>query len=153
MTNWGEIARELYRDGMPKQTIREKLDMTAAELNSHLVGEPAPIKKTPVVRMSQEKQTAFKMLQRGMEVVAVHDRLRRMGFKAALSTVAKWRWEACGPVNNKIDRTIMLEIIEGHPEAGCYEVAAIYAMRTGVKVSHQSADYWIRKMKKSKEAA
>lgn len=147
MTDWRQIAIELYRDGMPKQTIREKLDMSASELNSYLVGEPVREKKPPVFRMSQEKQAAFKMLNAGLDVGSVHKRLAAMGFTVARSTVAKWRGDACGPVNNKIDRTIILEIISGHPEAGCYEVAAIYAMRTGNKVSHQSADYWIRKLR------
>ena len=153
MTDWRQIAIDLYRDGMPKQTIREKLDMSASELNSYLVGEPARKSAPPVRGMSPAKQAAFKMLNAGWDVESVHKRLAGMGFTVARSTVAKWRCDACGPVNNRIDSRAVAEIVSGYPDASCYEVASIYAMRTGNKASHQSIDYWLRKMKKATEAA
>lgn len=149
MTDWRQIAIELYRDGMPRHLIREKLELSASELNSYLVGEPAPNRiNRPEPAISRAKREALTLLGKGMDVASVQKRLHRLGLKAATSTLATWRQQVQGPVNKKVDQKIVAEIIEGTPNGTAHEVAAIYAMRTGDKVSHQSVYYWIRKMKK-----
>lgn len=154
MTDWKQIAIDLYRDGMPRHLIREKLELTATELASYLIGEPAPARNgKPSRKISEAKRVGVDLLAKGVDVNTVHKRLQRLGLKATVSTVRTWRWHVQGPTNKKIDPVIIAEILDGEPGASARDVAAVYAMRTGDKVSHQSIDYWIRKMKKSKEAA
>lgn len=148
MTDWRQIAIDLYRDGMPRQLIREKLELSASELNSYLIGEPVPARTNrPEQAVSSAKRQAIALLGKGMDVTSVQKRLERLGLKAARSTIATWRQQVQGPVNNRIDSKIVAEIIEGIPSGTPHEVAAIYALRTGVKVSHQSVGYWIKKIR------
>lgn len=148
MTDWKQIAIELYAGGMPKYLIREKLECTDTELGNWLLDQPAPHQVgRPDARVSPARAAGIQMLKKGLPVAEVHKRLSRMGLKAAVSTVRTWRQHVQGPTNKKIDPVIIAEILDSEPGASARDVAAVYAMRTGDKVSHQSVWYWIRKAK------
>lgn len=148
MSDWKQIAIELYRDGMPRARIRQKLECTAIELNSWLVDQSAPARfNRPDLGISRAKAAGIEMLKKGIPAAEVHKRLKRRGLKAALSTVRTWRWHVQGPVNQKIDQSIVREVIESMPGAMPSELRAVYKMRTGQCPSGQAISYWAKKLR------
>ena len=143
-----EIAIALFRDGMPRARIRQKLECTTIELNSWLVDQSAPARfNRPDLGISRAKATAIELLKKGLDATDVHKRLKRRGLKASLSSVRTWRWHVQGPVNQKIDQTIVREVIESMPGAMPSELRAVYKMRTGQCPSLQAIGYWAKKVR------
>ncbi len=148
MTDWKQIAIELYRDGMPKHLIREKLECTVTELNNWLLDEPVPTFVThPSARISPARKAGIALLKKGLPAKEVHKRLRRMGLDAAESTVKVWRSYVQGPVNQRVDRAVVSEIIKSMPDAMPYEVRATYILRTGERPSRQAIAHWVKKLR------
>lgn len=150
MTDWRQIAIDLYRDGMPKQLIREKLEMSASELNAYLVGIEAPAKDgRPAVKISEAKRIGLNLLGKGLPTKEVHKRLKRMGYTTAEATVKSWRQQVNGPTNKRVDTEVVREIITSMPEAKGAGVAYLYALRTGEQPSRQAIGYWVKKLREA----
>lgn len=150
MTDWRQIAIELYRDGMPKQLIREKLELSVSELHSYLVGIEAPAKDgRPAVKISEAKRIGLNLLAKGMPTKEVYKRLKRMGYTTAEATVKNWRQQVNGPVNKRVDPDVVREIITAMPEANGSGVAYLYTLRTGEQPSRQAIGYWVKKLREA----
>lgn len=150
MTDWKQIAIELYRDGMPKHLIREKLECTDTELGNWLLDQPAPHQVSrPDARVSPARAAGIDMLKKGLPAKEVHKRLCRMGLDAAESTVKVWRSYVQGPVNQRVDRAVVREIIESMPDAMPYEIRATYILRTGERPSRQAIAHWVKKLREA----
>lgn len=150
MTDWKQIAIELYADGMSKAEIREKLELTATELAHYLMGQPRPASLlSHGYRRSKAKEVGTELLQQGLSAEEVHKRLKRRGLNPALSTVRTWRWHVQGPSKMKIDSEVVREIVQAMPEARNGEIVAMYAMCTGQKPNHQAIGYWVKKLREA----
>lgn len=150
MTDWRQIAIELYRDGMPKQLIREKLEMSASELNAYLVGIEAPAKDgRPAVKISEAKRIGLNLLGKGLPTKEVHKRLKSMGYMTAEATVKNWRQQVSGPTNKRVNAQIVREIMESMPEARGRGVARLYTLLTGEQPSRQAIGYWVKKLREA----
>lgn len=150
MTDWRQIAIELYRDGMPKQLIREKLELSISELHSYLVGIPAPAQNGRLeIKISEAKRIGLNLLSKGLPTKEVHKRLKRMGHTTAEATVKSWRQQVNGPVNKRVDPDVVREIITAMPEAKGSGVAYLYTLRTGEQPSRQAISYWVKKLREA----
>lgn len=144
MTNWEEIARELYRDGMAKTEIRRKLEVTERQLERWLLNEP--VKETMPAR-SKARKSAFRLLRAGMSTQEVWQELQAQGLKATLSSVQSWRKIVNGPINKRIDPEVIADIFRAYPDVKPAMAAELYAIRTGEKQSRQTVDYWLNKLR------
>lgn len=147
MTDWCQIAIELYRDGMTKAEIRRKLEITERQLERWLLDEPVPDDVPGRKKASQARKVAVKMLRAGMKPKEVWKELQAQGLKATLSSVQTWRKIVNGPINKRIEPEVIADIFRAYPDVKPALAAQLYAIRTGEAPSRQAVDYWINKLR------
>lgn len=160
MTDWKQIAIELYRDGMDRKKIRAKLEIDTATLREYLADEP----KRAIKPRTAERRTGYKinkpdsparkaglvLLREGATVAEVIEQLSYMGLSAHESTVSRWKLEVRGPVNCRVPQRLypeLRQIIIENPRAQGAEISQMYNQRTGLRLDRRAAQHWCKKVR------
>lgn len=156
MTDWKQIAIELYRDGMDRKEIREKLEIDTPTLREYLADQPKrKPKPRTVTRFTPRQPTMANVLgsaliEKGYPAKDVHQKLLANGHKVSLSTVMRWQTEIKGRQNNRVpkgDYPVIKELLGQNPTIHGTALSKLYHAETGRRLDRRAASYWCRKVR------